>query len=78
LSWLKNAWNTYSHAAGGKMAASDIDWKRKQVMRGVAEKDGGKEVSFVDLPDSELDDYMNSVAPNGYWSYLGNAIGLNI
>lgn len=78
LSWLKNAWNTYSHAAGGKMAASDIDWKRKQVMRGVAEKDGGKEVSFMDLPDSELDDYMNSVAPNGYWSYLGNAIGLNI
>ena len=75
-SWLKNAWNAFAHNASGRIASSDINWKTQRVMEGVAEKEGGKRVSFLDLPDAELDDYMNSIAPNGFWGYVGNAIGL--
>ena len=75
-SWLKNAWNAFAHNASGRVASSDINWKTQRVMEGVAEKEGGKRVSFLDLPDAELDDYMNSIAPNGFWGYVGNAIGM--
>ena len=75
-SWFKNLWNTFSHAAGGKMVSSDMEAKTHQVMNDAYKGKDGKDRSFEDLPDSVLDEYMNTIAPNGYWSYLGNAIGL--
>ena len=73
--WLKNTWNAFAHNASGRMATSNMNYKQQVVMEGAVEKDG-KKVSFVDSPDEELDSAMNSIAPNGYWSYIGNAIGL--
>lgn len=75
VNWLKNTWNAFAHNASGRMATSNMNYKQQVVMEGAVEK-GGKKVSFVDLPDEELDSAMNSIAPNGYWSYIGNAIGL--
>ena len=75
-SWFKNLWNTFSHAAGGKMVSSDMEAKTHQVMNDAYKGKDGKDHSFEDLPDSVLDEYMNTIAPNGYWSYLGNAVGL--
>ena len=74
--WFKNLWNTFSHAAGGKMVSGDMQAKTHQLVNNAYKGADGKDHSFEDLPDEVLDQYMNTIAPNGYWSYLGNAIGL--
>ena len=51
-SWFRNAWNTIAHNSSGRVASGDVNWKTQRVMEGVAEKEGGKRVSFLELPDS--------------------------
>ncbi len=74
--WAANAFTTFSQGSTGRIASTDIASKTAQVAEGFKEGEGGRKIPFTQLSDDELDDYMNSVAPNGFFSYIGNAVGL--
>ena len=74
--WATNAFTTFSQGGTGRIASTDIASKTAQVAEGFKEGEGGRKIPFTQLSDDELDDYMNSVAPNGFFSYIGNAVGL--